>query len=540
MRNDLKKLYNKFYSEHGPGVHTDPARFVKIASLCRGSVLDVGCGTGDLADFVSGDYMGIDVSNVALNKAKLLRRPTALWVEGDPVKNRVKLPKKFDTVVMAEFLEHLSDEGLLWDNFKDWVAVGARLIVSVPSGDRVPDENHLRQFNFSQLRSFFSAFGKVRFYNWSGAKNRIILSCDLDEKNVNSLSLVMIAKNEEKGVENAILSAIDVVDRVVIDVDSTSSDKTDKIVKLYADDSRPFVWKGDFAAARNLVQSHVKTEWSLILDGHEYIDTLPDLSKALSSDYDAFFVQVKLENGFVFWFPRLIRTSVRWAKPVHNYPEFKNPSKLKGFIIKHDRLNFQSESSRAVRDVQRGDMVVRILGNSLKKNKRDTRSAFYLAQYYFYAGNFSMAVKYYKKYLKYANNKEERWLVLYELGNSYNFQNRPKKAIKAYLQANREFPGRWEIDKRIGATFMILKKFSRALDYLVESFSVGPMVYMFNPEIRNNAQTWYLISQCFLSLKNFRKFKIAAKQALRDNERSGFKNLGNNEVKILKNVLSAR
>ena len=58
---DYKETYNDFYKKHGAGVHLDTERFIEMAKLCKGRVLDIGCGTGDLADFYSNEYVGIDV-----------------------------------------------------------------------------------------------------------------------------------------------------------------------------------------------------------------------------------------------------------------------------------------------------------------------------------------------------------------------------------------------------------------------------------------------------------------------------------------------
>ena len=57
-----KEIYDEFYRKYGVGVHSDPVRFRETAKLCGQSVLDIACGTGDLADFHTGEYLGIDVS----------------------------------------------------------------------------------------------------------------------------------------------------------------------------------------------------------------------------------------------------------------------------------------------------------------------------------------------------------------------------------------------------------------------------------------------------------------------------------------------
>jgi glycosyltransferase involved in cell wall biosynthesis len=353
----------------------------------------------------------------------------------------------------------------------------------------------------------------------------------------NGLSLVMIAKNEGKGIEKAIQSCVEFVDNIVISVDKSSTDDTLKIASKYADILKIHEWHDNFSEIRNSVQQAAKTKWVLILDGHEFVKEIPALTKALHSDYDSFFAQVKLENNFVFWFPRIMLRSVIWENAVHNNPVVKATCRLHGFIVQHDRSGLQSSESREVRDKQRKRMITDIFTAQLRKNRKDEHAAFYLAQFYFYNNENKKAIKYYRHFLKYSKNKEERWLVLYECGNACNLLNWPNKAIKYYLLANREIPGRWEINKRIGTTLIILKKYFRAAEYFVESFEVSKLVHIYNPEQRNFAQIWYFISECFTALNNFDKAKIAAKEALAENLKNNNELLPEEQVKILNSVL---
>ena len=102
-----KKYYDRFFANFGPDVHLDPVRFSKIAELCRGRVLDIGCGTGNLSDFYKGPYVGFDISEVAIKKAKTLRRKDAAFDAVDFTREIVQNSLKFDTFVMTEFLEHI-------------------------------------------------------------------------------------------------------------------------------------------------------------------------------------------------------------------------------------------------------------------------------------------------------------------------------------------------------------------------------------------------------------------------------------------------
>lgn len=527
---------NNFYKKYGPNVHSDPVRFSTIAKLCQGSVLDVACGTGDLADYYKGEYLGTDISNTAIEYAKKIRRKDADFLVNDFTIPLDIFESGFNTIVLAEFLEHLEDDTIILKNLKKKSKINGRWIITVPNGDRVPDEDHKRIFTVPELREKFSKFGKVKFHNYPGFEKRILLTVDLGKENENELSLVMPVKNEEKGLEKAILSCIDFVDNIVISVDNDSNNETVMIAKRYADTVKLYKWKDDFADARNFAQEGVKTKWILRLDGHEFIKKCENLKKYLKLDADGLFVKIILENGFSFWFPAIFRSYIKWKRRVHNFPDCKNCRKYKDFLIEHDRHNLQSKKAAEERTTQRDRMVLGILAKKLKENKKDSRSAFYLAQQYSYNQNFKKAIKYYKHYLKYSTNKQERWLVWYELGNTYNVINKVKKAIKYFKKANSELPDRWEISKKIGGSYMMIKKWKEALTYLVDSFKINKTDFFFNPEMKNDSQTWFFISQCFFALREYPLGKTALLRAKKTQGNSKFEKLRDEELKIIEEL----
>ncbi len=355
----------------------------------------------------------------------------------------------------------------------------------------------------------------------------------------NTISLVMIAKNEEKGLERAILSCKDFVDKILISVDKNSSDKTLEIAKKYADTLIEHVWENDFSKARNNLQQYVKTKWSLMLDGHEYVKECPDLDQALKSGAEGLFVNVEMESGLSFYFPRIYKSHVKWKLPVHNYPECKTNVLYKNFIIAHDRVHFQNKEGKIERKEQRDKMNFGILKKRIKENKKDARSLFNLGQQYLSKGKFRKAIRCYKKYLKHSNDKQQKWLVRYNMGLCANYLNKPKLAIKFFKSAEKELPKRWETAKKIGATYLILHKYEKGLEYLVESFGIPNATFAFNPEQRNDAQTWYFISQGFFALKKYEAAKIAMKRSLKDQGSTHWQQLPEQQIKVAEEILGA-
>ena len=72
-----KKYYDDFFNNYPVNVHDNPDRFRAVAQLLSGKVLDVACGTGTLSDYYAGGYVGVDISDVAIAKAREIRRKNA-------------------------------------------------------------------------------------------------------------------------------------------------------------------------------------------------------------------------------------------------------------------------------------------------------------------------------------------------------------------------------------------------------------------------------------------------------------------------------
>jgi SAM-dependent methyltransferase len=506
--------YDIFYREHGVGVHDDPLRFGAISGLCKGHVLDVACGTGTLADFYFGAYTGLDISAVAIAMARDTRRKDAEFIVSSALDLLALEPRKFDTVVLAEFLEHLDfDTGIL-DVLLGMTAVGGRWIISVPNGDRVPDADHVRQFTVPELRKKFARYGRVRFHNWAGFSHRILMSVEVGEIAQMELGLVMPVKNEGKGLETAILSCIGFVDHIQIAVDNSSNDDTLAVARRYADVVRPFDWVGSFAAARNLAQADLPTRWALCLDGHEFAREVPDSFTILQEDCDAVGVQIEMEDGFRTWFPRIVRREVEWENEVHNNPRAKKSKLLPGFVIKHDREHLQSLEAVKIRTAQRDEMMRRILGAILKRNPRDVRALFYMQQHSMLNKEFRKAIRYQKKYLRYSTHKQERWTVLFDMALAHLELKHYFRAIWTLHTAEEELPGRWETSELMGAIYAIRGKHGRAIEYLIDSFKEPTTKFIYNPLIRDYVKVWDMIGRCFYALGNYQKALVAFKRAI--------------------------
>ncbi len=87
------------------------------------------------------------------------------------------------------------------------------------------------------------------------------------------ISVCIIAKNEEKNIENC-LKAIYKHPFEIVVVDTGSTDKTKEIAAKYANKVLDFEWVDDFSAARNYSLQQATNDWVLIIDCDEVIQEI--------------------------------------------------------------------------------------------------------------------------------------------------------------------------------------------------------------------------------------------------------------------------
>lgn len=115
------ELYGYFISHHADDGWDDPDKFGNFKRLITlaekanypldgASVLDIGCGTGDMAGFLRkrkiGDYLGIDIFDLSIQLAKM-KFPEEQFRTGDFLKLKIK--QKYDFVFASGALSAILD-----------------------------------------------------------------------------------------------------------------------------------------------------------------------------------------------------------------------------------------------------------------------------------------------------------------------------------------------------------------------------------------------------------------------------------------------
>ncbi|MFH1384475.1 MAG: tetratricopeptide repeat protein [Candidatus Omnitrophota bacterium] len=85
-----------------------------------------------------------------------------------------------------------------------------------------------------------------------------------------TLSLCIIAKDEEESIGTCIKSVQAIVDEIIV-VDTGSRDNTKTIAQSFGARVYDFSWCNDFSAARNFSLAQARSDWILVLDADEVI-----------------------------------------------------------------------------------------------------------------------------------------------------------------------------------------------------------------------------------------------------------------------------
>ncbi len=166
---------------------------------------------------------------------------------------------------------------------------------------------------------------------------------------MNTISLCMIVKNEEKHIGNCLSSIHDLVDEIII-VDTGSTDKTKEICKQFTSKIYDFEWNYDFSSARNYSFSHATSDYIMWLDADDILIEedrikLKKLKEEMDGSVDVYSLIYNYkhnENGkctYSFMRERILKNNDRlyWTCIVHELLNYDNPQKVKNtdIVITH-------------------------------------------------------------------------------------------------------------------------------------------------------------------------------------------------------------
>jgi len=153
-----------------------------ISSLLKGKkILEVGCGTGNLVQFLSDknlEIMGTDYSNVYLEKARK-KNPNVEFFKADLLHKEEwnSFKNSFDSVIASEVIEHIEDDLAALKTINSLLKPDGILVLTVPAFDSLYSPldkkiGHYRRYSkksiCAKIQKAGFKIGKTRYWNLLG------------------------------------------------------------------------------------------------------------------------------------------------------------------------------------------------------------------------------------------------------------------------------------------------------------------------------------------------------------------------------------
>ncbi len=258
---------------------------------------------------------------------------------------------------------------------------------------------------------------------------------------MSEIALCMIVKNEERYLEECLLSVQNVVSEIVV-VDTGSTDNTKKIAAKFGAKIFDFQWQKDFSAARNFALSKAESKWILYLDADERLDKKSvNLVKQLAAQNKkaGYFCNVISPSETagapsVMKFLRFFRNhpSARFTGKVHE--QIEPALRSLGYelldseiVIKHEGYNVDKTILR-----QKAKRNLELLIADFSENP-SSYNAFQIGQTYLMLDDAENAHKYFLIVLEKNNLDESHMAQTYRYLGAYELSKKNLSAAKNYV-----------------------------------------------------------------------------------------------------------
>lgn len=276
-----------------------------------------------------------------------------------------------------------------------------------------------------------------------------------------SLTLCMIAKNEEMFIADCLASVSGLVDEIIL-VDTGSTDRTVEIAESFGAKVFHSPWQGDFAAARNASLAQATKDWILVLDADEFLpaEAHEDVRRAIRNADNV---------GYYVLMENLLGDEGRQRETSMLFRLFQNRRNIEFQGLIHEEASFSAEATGlplAVSEIKvthRGYMTQVVEARDKGRRNLDIL-------------------------LKQLQDEPANPYVHFQLGKTYWIMGRYEEAEKAYLQslklleeqnASKNLGYRSTVYAGLVATYMELKAYDRA----VEQADAGLVYYPKFPDL---------------------------------------------------------
>ena len=330
-----------------------------------------------------------------------------------------------------------------------------------------------------------------------------------------TISLCMIARNEEKYLEQCLNSVKDLADEIII-VDTGSTDRTKEMARKFNAKIYEFKWIDDFSAARNESLKHATKDWILVMDADEVIekDDLEKIKDAIENagDIAGFSLEQRsylssyfegavkndsdfnLVKGCKFYIPhflaRLFKNNLGlgFRHRVHELVEDSIAEKglkcKKTDIVLHHFGSLKDE--KLIKS--KAEEYSKIIMGQVEENPESARYNYQAARMFLGKNDFSSALKYFEKAAKINPGYK---LVFSEIAKIYLQMNDKNRAIEYFRKSMKNNPSNPSPPNNLAVVCMSIGKFREAKKILEEMLKKFPE----NRALRHNYE------ECLKNLK---------------------------------------
>jgi len=259
----------------------------------------------------------------------------------------------------------------------------------------------------------------------------------MNTENKKTIGVVMIVKNEKDHLRKCLESVKDA--DVIYIADTGSEDDTVVIAKEFTENVfTDYVWKDDFADARNFIRQKAETDWCLSIDADEILEVggMDKIREIIENAQDAdlhFSVRMTAQgNGFVHDLPRIFKNTeeVKWLGIAHETlsPFQKN---LTDIVIEYG-----SSTAHALDE----NRMQRILKKIVESDECAPRDLYYYAREFYYRRDYVKAAELFEEYVLVSKWIPEKADGLLYLSRCYFYSGKGDMARSTCLKAIEQNP----------------------------------------------------------------------------------------------------
>lgn len=350
-----------------------------------------------------------------------------------------------------------------------------------------------------------------------------------------SISLCMIAKNEENVLGRCLESVKYLVDEIII-VDTGSTDSTVKIAEKYGARIFYYKWDNSFSNARNCSLEKATKDWILIMDADDEFekkdrDKLLKLVNDKDNHTDIYFLQTlsysgdkpAYENITMNLNIRLIRNGkgYKFIGNVHEQivppPNHSNNSQnIKIEDIRFYHYGYLNEIIKAKNKRKRNMDLIK---KNLDKNSNNSFMLFNMGNEYYAMSQYKEALEYYmKSYENFVPQEGFSSKLILRLVSCNQILRNYEMEYKFIDEGLKYYPNFTDLEFIRANTLMGEGKYLSAINSLEKCIQMGEPPVEINELVGvGSYKTYYVLSNIYFNLKEYDKALYYCDKVLKSN-----------------------